>query len=60
LADRIEPWSAEIAQQRFLQRLAELTDPPAMAQALPAQAVQGVASMTCVKAQLPKAEGSTL
>jgi len=59
LADRIDPWSAQIAEQRFLQRLAELTDPPAMAQALPAQAVQGQTSRTYSQALLLKAGGST-
>ncbi|KUM43702.1 hypothetical protein [Pseudomonas sp. EpS/L25] len=56
---RIDPWSAETAELKFLQRLAELTDPPTMVQALPSQAVQGVASMTCIEAQLLKAGGST-
>jgi len=56
---RIDPWSAEMAELKFLQRLAELTDPPAVAQALPPHTAQGLALMTCSQAQLQKAGGST-
>ncbi len=42
----IDPWSAEVAEQQFLQRLSELTDPPTPAiQPVPAQPIQDVSSL---------------